>query len=302
MKQTEFLAGEFDVNRSLRDLDVAAEAVGWMAEPRDMIHIRRSTWYRRSIAAFVASVDPGNFMGRPMSRVVSHQFIFWRILDWGCGMDSAVRSWLDRHAKGSVTHALRTGDTASMKEIYASQLRGPRARVVRVAAPTITACLDYAERLFGFHTVQDIAGIIPFFASRIPLETDRVHDAVYFLSRAVRFTLNGGAAGFGLLSPLMPCIRGAEPYLETLREHPACCAQSEYTCAVGQEGSRMTVAEEARLGLRCILNAWERRSAEEVDYLLVWDNAVLDEAYGDLYGVPLRDHRAANYEESGKPE
>ncbi len=283
-----FVAGEFTTNHTLCDLDLMAETAGWMAEPRDMIHIRSSDWYHKPIAEFVATATPQTSgRPRPNRRILSHTFVFWRMLDWACGMDPSVTAWLNQHTGHSITHAIRTRDIAGLDTVYLTHMRGPIARAIPVAAPAITHKLDYAERLFGFHPATDIVVLVPFLISKAVQDTDGIDDAVYFLARAVYFLMSAGEPGRTLLGPHIPGIRDLATQLEAPHTHPACAAPSAYT--------QITVLEEARHGVKCILKAWEQSEPGYACYLKILDLALLDDLYNQLYDVPLRELVARNY-------
>jgi hypothetical protein len=292
---TGFVAGEFDVNRSLCELDLLAEKENWMAEPRDMISIRQGKWYFQPITEFIRSVTPETLLRYTANRVVSYKYIYWRILDWGCGMNHDVRNWLDRYAKGSMTYALRSGDQDYLKFVYMEQMQCEGARKVAVVAPAITADLDYAERLFGFNSAHELAVLVPFLCSRIAAGGSHVHDDIYFLFRAIASMMRFWTDGISLLETLMPDILALEERVKDLHNNPDCKEQSEYASLRADEYVFQTIADEAQTGFDAILKSWDTKQKEDTNYTRLWNLDTLNTVYMDLYHKSLFTHFAKNY-------
>jgi hypothetical protein len=290
----DFDIGHYPIDRTLRELDGLAESWGWMPEPRHMNAFRKSPFYNQPLRTFFREHTPASFCFS--NRIIrAHAFILWRILDWGCGMDPLARQWLESHAGGSMTYALRTGSPADLNRVYETHMRGPGVHYVRVAPPMMTAYVDYAERLFGYHPVAELAPLIPFLCNKAISETERPHDPVYFLSRAIAFLLERGESGQALLAPHQQAIAElAEEFDKRPHEGPG-TEPSEY--------SDMTLLEEARTGMQQIQRALTTRDAGDAMYLdTIWTTEFLDETYHRCFGLALRHNTPETLASAGLSE
>ena len=213
--------------------------------------------------------------------------IFWRILDWGCGLNPDVRCWLDKYARGSMTYALRSGDGDYLECIYAGQMQGEGVRRVTAAAPAITMDLDYAERLFGFNSADELVKMVSFLCSKISAGESRMDDDIYFLCRAVSDMLVYWSAGADLLEPFVPVIEGLKGCVESLRDDPAYAEESEYICFKGDDSFHLSRAAEAALGYESILNVLSSEDMAAGYYVYLWGVYFLDKTYYELYNTKL---------------
>jgi len=290
-----FIVGEFPVQRTLQELDGQAQCEGWMPEPRSMLMIRSSPWYEKPILHFVKEALPYDSFKKATRAARFPSYIFWRILDWGCGMHPDVRQWLTQHAGGSVTYALRTRQAACLESVYEAHMSAKGARSVPVAALSVTGCVDYAHRLFGFHPVTEISGLVSFLTAKANQGTDHVHDAVYFVSRGVTFLLQAGPAGRSLIDPHVPALRALALYLESRPEEGIMTQRSGY--------SDSSILGEARLGIQATLDAIDHHDPDRAIYLDgIWYPEDLDKIYRDLWNVALRDQTVQDFISEGQPE
>lgn len=290
-----FVIGEYSIDHTLSELDGLAECWGWMPEPRHMHAFRQSPFYNESLRKFFQEVSPASL--RFSNRIIrANSFIVWRIIDWACGMDEIARQWLDAHAGGSMTYALRTLCPEYLEFIYRAHMCGPGVRHVRVAPSFMTAYVDYAERLFGFHEVKELAELIPFLQSKVLSETDRPHDPAYFLSRIVAFILESGVDGVRLVTPTLDTFQALH---ESLRRRSSVHA----TRSEKSEYSDMTVIEEACMALWRIEQAIKTGNPESTLYLKdIWTADDLNETYHSCFGVPLRLNTPYRLAEAGCTE
>ncbi len=290
----DFVIGEYSINRTLRELDGQAECWGWMPEPRHMNAFRESPFYNLSLRHFFSELTPECF--RFSNRIIrAHSFILWRILDWGCGMDPLARQWLDTHAGGSMTYALRTGCPEYLNRMYETHMRGPGVRQVKVAPPMITAYVDYAERLFGFYPIDEIAQLIPLLADKALTGIERPHDPIYFLSRVVAFLLEAGEPGKEMLAPHQNTFSELTQAFGKRSDEGESDEQSEY--------SNMTIQAEARTGVQRIQHALATHDAEDTAYLdTIWTTEYLDDTYQHCFGLPLRCNTPQGLAVAGCPE
>ncbi len=278
---SDWVVGMYPTSHTLQQLDGLAESAGWMPEPRHMHVVRSSVWYDKPILEFIVNTTPARpFEFTPKAALLS-SFIFWRILDWGCGMDDAVQAWLRPYGH-SVTYALRSQSRSRLEEIYQGHLRGDESRSVSPASPSITGCVDSAEWLFGFHPITDIVSLVPFLISKVRQDMTRMHDSIYFLSRCIAFLLRARDPGYELIRKNIAQIRELAVFLDTVPDEALL-----RTSGCGE----MSILDEAKLGVQAILEAIDTQDETKVTYLKhIWSLADLDDIYESLWKLPLRDH------------